>query len=322
MTLSLWGCTDQSETSADLETTHTNDSEANIKFYKTDCDEIEINKKFVVQYHSEMLRVFIVNCPVYCSPGTSGKIIDTLEFNSEVKVVERIKNENQEWFRISNSQESRFVKKEALTLEPYNNLGYLIGYNQDRNDEIELKSIKDDNSSKAIANYTFSENNSFSKIKNISYNGLDKTGLIIKYSTTHNTDPTVHYYEFVNFSQETKSFTKIVSYSSTYIDECESDEEIFYFPLKFDNGKILLVKDADHENIFNYQTAELNTIEYPSESVIPIEQLIVKITRKTECIVDKDGSRIIDPITNSPKTKITVGKVVYYKWDGQNLTAQ
>lgn len=328
MNLGFWSCNNETVNSTEkksvdsLQDMSSIDTNVNIGFYKTDCEEIEINKKFHVRPYSNNLRVFVESCPVYCSPNERSEIVDTLKFNTEVRLIEIIENKSIVWYRISNLERSLFVKKEHLALYP-GNAGYLVGYSlNDKEQIVELKSILSDKSDKVVANYSFLKNYSKFKLENLPYNGLDKSGLIIKYTTIHSIDPTVYYYEYVIFNQDKRTFKKLVSYSSEYIDVCESEEEIYYFPMKFGNGKILLVKDADFEHIFDYQTAELNTLEYPKQTNIPIGQLIIKISKMTVCVTDEDGSQIIDPKTENPKEKITERKPVYYRWDGEKLTAE
>lgn len=72
-----------------------------------------------------------------------------------------------------------------------------------------------------------------------------------------------------------------------------------YIPLKFGDGKILLVENGDSEHMFNSWDATLKTIPYPKNCKVPITQLVVTVQGDTE----------------SGKAQI----VRYYRWDGEKL---
>lgn len=290
-------------------------------YYSSEFDNLEISKDLVIKPFSKDLRIFTSDCYVYNSPNDTSNIVDTLTFNARIPIIEHIKNKNKEWYRISDNTHSGYIKKENLSIYSYRYSGYLIGYNEkDGRSRIELKSFANDNGKYIIDSFIFGDYKGDVIVKDLPFNGLENSGTyIIKYTTLHGGDATSYYYEYVAYDIDTRMFKKIVSYSSGYYDMCEFDEEIFYFPMKFDNGKILLVKDADYENIFNTQTAELNILEYPKHINIPIEQLIIKISRDAECVFDSSGSLVIDPSTKAGKMKITESEPVYYRWNGQEL---
>ncbi len=102
------------------------------------------------------------------------------------------------------------------------------------------------------------------------------------------------------------------------------DSRIVYLPFKFDNGKILLVANADVTNIFNHQTAELNVFPYPADCGISIEELIVivnesgeeeEIIENTEEASEHETHDVEPAIDKEPVLKVQ-RSVEYYRWDG------
>jgi hypothetical protein len=87
--------------------------------------------------------------------------------------------------------------------------------------------------------------------------------------------------------------------------------ETAYIPMKFGNGKVLLVANADIENIFNWQTADLNIFPYSSKYGVPIEKIVV-VKHENNGYDEVDFEQ--DPSNAKVKTKITI-----YEWNGKNL---
>lgn len=91
-----------------------------------------------------------------------------------------------------------------------------------------------------------------------------------------------------------------------------------YIPLKFNNGKVLLVENGDSEHMFNTWDATLKTIPYPKDCNIPITELIVSVEESGEEKTDAKGNIIIDK--NGNTVMLVTHKIIrYYRWDGAQL---
>lgn len=95
-----------------------------------------------------------------------------------------------------------------------------------------------------------------------------------------------------------------------------SEYRVVYLPVKFGNDKVLLVANGDVENIFNTQTAELNTFDYPKDIGIPIEELVVIVEENYEPI---EADRQDEDSYKDPETKRTLYKEEYYRWADNKL---
>ncbi len=110
------------------------------------------------------------------------------------------------------------------------------------------------------------------------------------------------------------SLTKVAN-SFSMGESTWSESFIVYIPVKFGNGKILLVANGDVKNIFNGYTAELNIFPYPKNINVPIEELVVIVTE------NKDAEELenIDN-DNEPELKVTLYKEEYYQWKDNKLS--
>lgn len=91
-----------------------------------------------------------------------------------------------------------------------------------------------------------------------------------------------------------------------------------YFPVKLNNGKTLLIENADVHNMFNEYNQTFNTFDYPSDCGIPIEELIVASEHEAQAKDDGQGNYVEDKNGN-PIMETLYKKVRYYHWDGKNI---
>nr|WP_121269826.1 hypothetical protein [Pedobacter schmidteae] len=91
-----------------------------------------------------------------------------------------------------------------------------------------------------------------------------------------------------------------------------------YMPLRFAKGKILLVENADSQNMFDNWNVTLKTIPYPKDCGIPINQLVVKIEEEGEALTDSKGKYTIGK-DGAYVMAITHKIIRYYRWDGEKL---
>lgn len=97
-----------------------------------------------------------------------------------------------------------------------------------------------------------------------------------------------------------------------------SQSSTVFVPMKFENGKVMLVARGDIENIFNNNTAELNTFPYPTSINVPIENLIVVKNADEEYEFDKDENLVTNK-DGSYKLSSSKYSTEFYSWDGVNL---
>lgn len=88
-----------------------------------------------------------------------------------------------------------------------------------------------------------------------------------------------------------------------------------YLPVKFGNGKTLLVENGDDKNMYNQWDQTTNTISYPTDCNIPLNELIVEIEATEEAKTNKNHE-IIEDQNGSPIMEKTHHIVRYYRWTG------
>lgn len=117
-----------------------------------------------------------------------------------------------------------------------------------------------------------------------------------------------------------KTDTKLVELPHSYAsgEYGFSDYKQIYLPVRFDNGKTLLVANADVRNMYNEYDQTTNTIEYPESSGIPINELIVEIEATEEGKSDENGN-ILEDKNGSPIMEKTHHIIRYYRWDGKEV---
>ena len=92
-----------------------------------------------------------------------------------------------------------------------------------------------------------------------------------------------------------------------------------YFPVPFDNGKVLLVENADIKNMYNSWDQTTNTIDYPSECGIPVEELIVAIEADEEGKYDEETGNYVEDENGYPIMEKLKHVVRFYRWNGTNI---
>lgn len=309
--------------------------------YTTDCADYNLDQYFIAEAyaHSQNHLIYADKALVYCSPDTSAFVIDTLSFNSLVRATEHIQrlrddtifqtdfatriktvlqtflNNSGEWYSIMHDKGSAYVKKDDLAI--WNITGFLaglkrseVGYNT-----IELSSIDSADQHKRDRSFLLNYLSHGYELEAVGFNGLKDCETLLHYRTYRESCPGGEMHQFVAFTKN--GFVEVASCSG----EGEGGEyiwETLYLPMRFPNGKVLLVAYADLENIFNIQTADLNTYPYPENAGIPIDQLIVKTNEFTVPLLDEDGNDQYDE-HGSKKVRVDHDPPVYYRWDGKEV---
>jgi hypothetical protein len=92
----------------------------------------------------------------------------------------------------------------------------------------------------------------------------------------------------------------------------------FYLPVKFDNGKVLLIEEGDQYNAFNLQETRLNAFEYNNTIGIPITQLVVVEEESGDYFEDANGHFVYDE-KGHLKKNVSLHSVKYYRWNGEKI---
>jgi len=293
-------------------------------FFTTECD--TLHKNFLkVHRKRNPLQTFQNKTFLYCSPSLESQILDTLAFNTQLysrQLIKKtfkpekkkrngkmvtIKKREQEWYEVNYKEKKGFLLKKGLTMQKLNNNVLFGDYLDHKQYNIQypyvLKSYNSKDKNQVLDTFELYHNAGY-HLKLLMYNGLEFNKSIIIYNDFRTSCPGTSSITYIGLDEKGK-FSKIISsFNGT-----ESTSTIF-FPMKFGESKILLIKNANVNQIFNQQTGELNIYPYPSELNIPIEQLIVETT------VEYAGD--IEGLTES-EIIIKSSNVNFYKWNGKKL---
>ncbi|MFN0032179.1 MAG: hypothetical protein ACKVOR_08485 [Flavobacteriales bacterium] len=310
------------------------------KRYPTDCTALNMGEYFIADAyeHEGNYLIYADMALVYCSPENNALVLDSLSFNTMVKVNERIKSsqldtifqteigngkktildifhkEVGEWYRIEHEKRGAYIKKEDVAI--WNIPGFLAGRKRIENfDTIELSSIDSTDEHKSDKRFLFDYLSHGFELEAVNFNGLKDCEVLIHYRTYRESCPGGEMHQFVAFTND--GFKEVASCSG----EGEGGEYIWetvYLPMRFPNGKVLLVAYADIENIFNIETAELNTYPYPEKLGVPIDQLIVKTNEFTVPLLDEEGNDQYDEY-EMRRVRVDHDPPIYYRWNGKEV---
>ncbi|HSI89592.1 MAG TPA: hypothetical protein VK927_00680 [Adhaeribacter sp.] len=311
--------------------------------YQTSCNSYLKSPLFFANpvKQNKQRHTFNETTLLYCSPDTSSQVLDTLPFNTPVRLqelvtiytadtsyqTEYLQQTNRhptirkkligQFYKITYRQQTGYIKMSGLANEDLVHRGFLAGPGvADGRSTIIIKSFDKEAPSVIKHVYGFEYLSHGHNLMFPIYNGLKDSGKLIRYRTYRQSCPGANLNEFVIYNQN--GFTKLLSGFSTG-EAGEFEYETIYLPMKFPNDKVLLVANADLENILNYQTGGLHVYDYPKHLNVPIDQLIVKTREYTEPILDKDGEYVmVDDY--EVKVKVIKEKPKFYKWDGRKLT--
>ncbi len=317
-------------------------AEEKTKFYTTPCQTFAIDQYFkIIEGYKSFQHTFSEKSLLYCSPDENSEVIDTIGFNYEIltsDIIQRYKqdtifstevatgkksvvnvfmHETGEWLKTSIDKHIGYIKKSDLANYASSNPNFVAGFvgnNHDR--KIELRSFEDSKPHAILNTYVCKQFFHDFEIRNQLFNGLDTPGSVIRFATFTQSCPSATYNEYIVI--DNGQFTFVTADMSSG-EANLYDAETVYFPLKFSNGKILLVAHGEWEFIFNYDTATLNTFDYPKGIGVPIENLIVITKEHTEEVLDANGEPVMEDEYDY-KVKVVKEKTRYFKWDGKKLT--
>ncbi|GAL85532.1 hypothetical protein MYP_2761 [Sporocytophaga myxococcoides] len=275
--------------------------------------------------------IFAEKTYIYSEPDSNSTILTELPFCSEVQRIEGIKNlesQGEWWTTVMHPDDVNklgYVRyqdfADFMYIQYDKGYGFLVGqsdtlidqYNQ-RTVELRRFSI---NNHKILERYKTSYRESgfrFFKVYNTTLNAgkqRDNYNELFVYETYRLSCPGGGMKEFI--LDDGNKLIKVAAVKS----EGEGgyyNQEVAYIPLKFHNGKVLLVADADVQNIFSSAKAELNVFPYVSEYNIPVEDMVV-IQYESNGYDDPNLDFDIDESENAKVTTICT----LYKWDGNKL---
>jgi hypothetical protein len=281
------------------------------------------------EYHSWPNMTFSEKTLIYCNPDTNSSIVDTFLIATRIRSQELIKNQNIRWYRIIlKNKKDGYIKEENLTNQKFEyhekKYGFLIGKKTEhekqkqtitfRRYELNTHKILESFDTENLSNDYSIEQIHWTTLKGTPSGYNDSTRIFFCYRTARTSCPGSTTYEFL---MDTGEELKRVA-SGFYMGEGNySNKSTVYIPIRFGNGKIMLVENGDIQHIFNFQTADLNIFPYSEKIGIPITDLIVIKNEERIDLVDDNDNPIINP-DGSYKAKIT-RSIEYYRWDGQRL---
>ena len=284
----------------------------------TKCDTISLELLEISRKRKDLLT-FQNQTYIYCSPSTESKIIDSLPSNMLVeswkpilrsykpKDIERdgkrvtINKAKENWYEINKNGQKGYLFEKGLTLKKLRN-NVLFG--EKPNDyKYQLLSFDSKNKNMVIDSMELNRNHGYN-IKWLNYNGLTSCTGVIRYHDFRQSCPGTSSISFIAINDKGEFKKLLSSFNGT-----ESSSTI-YFPLKFESGKTLLVADGNVEQIFNYYSGELNTFDYPEDTDVPINQLIIE----TKIVYAEDIEGLLEE-----EIEITKSDTTYYRWNGIEL---
>lgn len=313
-----------------------------IEYYFTACDSFEINSTFLLNEftNTQVYWVYSDQANGYCSPDENSKIEQEFPFNAVIKtgiVINRIKNDTvypysaeperyqvigreTKWAKWINGEEIRYVKLADLTQQDFRIWGFTASeVMKDNQARIQLKSFNPSAPEKNIDQFMTGDLMHGFRLNISVFNGLKGGGQLIRYETFRESCPGANLNELI-LLKNGKFHALLSAFATGEMGEYEA--ETIYYPMKFDNGKVLLVANADLENIFNLSTAELNVFEYNEDIGIPIEELVVRVKRYSETIMDENGEPKMDAQDIDYLVNDIVDEPEFFRWDGEKLIKQ
>lgn len=275
---------------------------------------------------------FLEESYIFSKPDTNSEVLAKLPFNSIINRIEEIRTENAQeywWIAVMHpNDESKYGYIREKDLADYrekyygSDYAFLVGESDTtiegyKRQIVEIKrfSVKDN---KMLERYKTKYKESgyrFHRIYNSTLKGTNPNNkenprALFIYETYRQSCPGGGMKEFII---DDGNKLKLLTTSSSEGEGGYYEQTTAYIPMRFGNGKVLLVGDADVQNIFNWSKADLNIFPYQSKYNVPIENMIV-IENETNGYSSPDLDWEQDP----EKAKVTT-KSTIYEWDGENL---
>jgi hypothetical protein len=254
---------------------------------------------------------------VYSRPDTTSEVLRVIEFNTELTLLREGNDNTNNWYEIESWNKIGYVKaKDIIAHSMMGDSNKYFIKNLPRQTMVYKYSLqrKQFMDTLEISIYT----NTVEQIKHDGWKNVNCLFKISRISPTCGGGGTSIYIVDAN-----NSLSELIrtGYNNTesIVDEPYVASAV-YLPMKFMNGKILLVKDGDLKNIFDGYTGKLRTTSFPKDLTFPKEELVIKSIITEQAVLDANKKPIYkaDEAWNL-KTK-TIIKNEYYRWNGKKLT--
>ncbi len=280
--------------------------------------------------------VFSSSAKVYSKPDTNSIIIESLYFKNPLNLLEvgedvkEIKTEIIDSFNVKHSL-TTFKIQSWYKISLKSGIGFI------KNSDVSTHTFGDE---KGLCNYFFLQKNScwiykFDNTKNQFVDSLELKSFRNDYAKTVE----VNSWKNVNIlfrSTMTNAYcgggittvfvidangklSELIRTESSFDDEIpDGHVSNLFLPIKFNQGKVLLILNGDIENVFNTFTGELNISKFPPKLIVPKNEFAVFNDTQIISQQDMNGELLLNT-DGSYKTK-TIEKTKYFKWNGFQLT--
>lgn len=275
---------------------------------------------------------FSENTPVYAAADTNSTVLALLPFCSEIRRIEGIKSLNaqgERWISVMHPEDvTKIGYLRDKDLADYmekgydSDYGFIVGASDTLMNEYRLRVIE-------IIRFSLDDHRILERYKTkylasgYRFNRVINSTLSTSQHPDEGNFKALYVYEtyrqscpgggMKEFILDNGSKLKQVTTVSSEGEGGFYNIEIAYIPLKFYNGKVLLVADADVQNIFNWEQADLRVFPYPGGSSIPIEDMVV-----IQYVSNGYDDPNIDSDTDPEKAKV-ITKNTIYQWNGNDL---
>ena len=272
---------------------------------------------------------------LYINPDTNSKILVSYPFNTQIYgMVENLKINKVIWYKIIREDRSvGYIREDDFATDRFDfygaDYGFLVGKKQKTskpfNTIVAIRRFKSEKH-EIMENYEtsdLSDGFEISWIKNTTLKGAvisqhRNSRYFFCYRTYMESCPGTTSWEYIIDTGE-KLMQVAVGFSEGEADY--SNETSVYLPMRFGNGKILLVKNADVTNIFDSETASLNTLPYSESIGVKIENMVV-IKSDDYIYSTDDDKEVIRDKFGYLKIKSNEKSINYFEWDGQKLNTK
>lgn len=287
-------------------------------YFITKCDTVS-SELLRFSRKRQPLTTFQKLTYVYCSPSAESQITDTLKFNTEI-VSHRsmlrsyksgktekngrtvaINTAKEQWYEVNVDGKIGYLPEKALAREKLGNR-LLFGAKQGKYN-YQIVQYSAENRNEPVDSLELNRNHGY-EIEPLIYNGLALCQGVIRYRDFRQSCPGTSTTTFIAVDTAGVLNKLLSSFNGT------ESSSVVYFPLKFGNGKTLLVADGNVNEIFNYHTASLNTFDISEGFEIPINRLIVEV--RIEYAEEIEG-------LSADEIEITRQDTIYHRWNGNQL---
>lgn len=278
---------------------------------------------------------------VYSKPDTNSKVLQVFKFNTNLQLMKEGEIDGEIISEVVKEDGTKFTQKKYTYFRWYeivlgNDLGYVKW-----TDIVVHSLMSSDNKYKYFIRCCFPPDNnmnvlkySFTSkkfvdtfdllssaalvVKPIDHNGWKNVNLLFRITNISATCGGGRDDTFVIDANDSLSILTTSGYTNIEDITQEDDyEAVIYLPIKFGNGKILLVETGNVEQIFDTYKGDLKVYSLPANLTIPEQELIIKKINTEKAVLNAQGKPVFikKGICKTQQTNSTN----FYKWNGRKL---